>query len=464
MAVPVFTAPVSSGGLRVCVLACLLLPLATRAESHNATPAAADSTHADAPNNVTEAAGAAAEWGQSHVDAATKGDAITRAEAEPAEGGGVYAAELEERLREERPFEIAECVFNAGLAVFYLMRAGLEITAASRSCPRGDLKAACTMDIAGTIASFANAAAYFSGVAIACPAHRPQGPRCAMDIAQLVSGVAELASGVAGIVDQCNADALKVDEEIDDGDVFERRLRASGRNRPPEEVEAERGQEIAECFVDTGQSAFYLGHAGLEITSAVKNCQAKNEQVSCASEILGAISSFAFVATYLSSAAAECGVEANARALCAADISKVVAALTEIGHAATGIVRSCKQRKDRLPRRPGEPEVEPVEPDAPPAPLTDILTLNSTMDGTSGNRRSGSTKGSTAGLDLVDEERAMLADITNGSGFKREHIATLVAHNPHWALRLPSEETRLPELRHMLADLMTLAPDSGRFV
>jgi len=156
--------------------------------------------------------------------------------------------------------------------------------------------------------------------------------------------LSDVTAGVAGIVQQCGNQESEEDKDIEDGDISERRLssnitarrlRATGR-QPPSHA-----QEIVECVVDTSQATFFLGRAGLEITAAVKNCAIRDERLECASEVSGVAGAFGFVATYLSSATSECGPTANAKAFCAADISKVVAGLAEFSAAATAMATSC---------------------------------------------------------------------------------------------------------------------------
>eukprot|EP00929_Paragymnodinium_shiwhaense_P028953 TRINITY_DN166_c0_g1_i5.p1 TRINITY_DN166_c0_g1~~TRINITY_DN166_c0_g1_i5.p1 ORF type:complete len:318 (-),score=66.69 TRINITY_DN166_c0_g1_i5:1167-2120(-) len=112
------------------------------------------------------------------------------------EGGPCFDEE------ELRSFEIAECFFDSGLAVFYLMRAALEINAASlvkNDEPYyGEELGA---EIAGTIGSFAEASSYLAAIAVTCPTEMINEVEtvCATAVSELIGGTANMIQGGIGI-------------------------------------------------------------------------------------------------------------------------------------------------------------------------------------------------------------------------------------------------------------------------
>lgn len=235
-------------------------------------------------------------------------------------------------MSQERQRQIAQCFFDAGNSMWYLMRAGLEINAATTACPHKSEQKACAVDVTGVIASFVNAGSFLAFTVTSCPPGHNVQAACASDILKLIGAVAELATASAGIADEC------VPGEGDNGTVF-RRLRHSSRP----DTEHREPAMIAECVVDTSQATFFLGRAGTEITASTRSCPNPEEQAACAAEVAGAFTSFAYVGSFLASAASECsGGLVDENALCASDIIKLVSGLSEVASAASGMSITCK--------------------------------------------------------------------------------------------------------------------------
>eukprot|EP00928_Gymnodinium_smaydae_P052906 TRINITY_DN3702_c0_g5_i1.p1 TRINITY_DN3702_c0_g5~~TRINITY_DN3702_c0_g5_i1.p1 ORF type:complete len:488 (-),score=114.92 TRINITY_DN3702_c0_g5_i1:73-1536(-) len=334
--------------------------------------------------------------------------------------------EAEEREEGERQFEIAECTFDAGLATFFLMRAGLEINGASHSCPE-DENADCAMEVSGVISSFADTASFLSGVADTCPPKEGTVEmKCAMAITKLVGAVGEIAAAGAGMSVDCDPEEIrKAEHEIKAGTQVQRRLQvtqtavtqtavtqtAAEKEKEEEEEKRERSAEIAECVCDTGSATFLLGYAGLEITGSTKTCPTGKEgQQQCAAQVSGALASFGFVSTYLSAAAAECGTTANPRAECAADISKLVASLSEVASAASQMSKVCVQSALHAPPE-AEGGEEAGEWEEPPQWVDSLEDNAPNMDA---NVRRLQTSG--ADSELIADERAILLKVLAKGG------------------------------------------------
>jgi hypothetical protein len=110
-----------------------------------------------------------------------------------------------------------------------------------------------------------------------------------------------------------------------------------------------------ECALDIVQSMNYLGRAGLQITQAVKTCKPIYNSVgsdnypdntyirtACAADVSGVISSFSFVATFLSLAASQCSQTVNLPAMCASGATGLVAALAKVSVEAATMAANCE--------------------------------------------------------------------------------------------------------------------------
>jgi len=110
-----------------------------------------------------------------------------------------------------------------------------------------------------------------------------------------------------------------------------------------------------ECALDIVQSVNYLGRAGLQITEAVKTCKPIYNSVgsenypdnayirtACVADASGVISSFSFVATFLSLAASHCSQTLNLPAICASSATGLVAALAKVSVEAATMAANCE--------------------------------------------------------------------------------------------------------------------------
>eukprot|EP00927_Polykrikos_kofoidii_P000688 TRINITY_DN10252_c0_g1_i1.p1 TRINITY_DN10252_c0_g1~~TRINITY_DN10252_c0_g1_i1.p1 ORF type:complete len:458 (+),score=62.96 TRINITY_DN10252_c0_g1_i1:133-1506(+) len=352
------------------------------------------------------------------------------------------------KTKEDRDFEVGECIFDVGLSSFYLMRAGLEITASTRSCPL-DMTASCTFDIAGSVASIANTVDFLAAAISSCPPeYMYSKSRCVADISKLVGAVADIIAAAAGIEEMC-----KLTGVAGEG-VSDRRLRGSGRSELNPLHSEDRPFEIAMCTVDSSQSALYLGRAGLEITSATRNCPESHEGLACGASVSGTIASLSFVAAFLSSAASECAASFSPSAFCSSDISRMTAGLAEIAAASSGIAESCVSMN----------------------PLTDLFrqapAAHRKLSPIVSNRSATGRGTSAAVLDtkirqlhardaLIEEEHALFWKAANGGGWTRRDLEHLVARHPGRGLRLAQARLRATRSSRKLATTAASRPLSG---
>lgn len=104
---------------------------------------------------------------------------------------------------QDRPFAIATCVVDTSQAVFFLGRAGLEITASSRNCPVPDEGLACGAEVSGIVASFGFVAAYLSAATSECVETYNPKAFCASDILRIPAALAEVGAASAGMASSC---------------------------------------------------------------------------------------------------------------------------------------------------------------------------------------------------------------------------------------------------------------------
>ncbi|CAE7894324.1 Ppig, partial [Symbiodinium microadriaticum] len=112
-----------------------------------------------------------------------------------------------------------------------------------------------------------------------------------------------------------------------------------------------RGFDIAQCVADVTNAASYIVRAILQIRSAAS---AFPEPKACAINIMNIISSFAWISQFTALAVSDCQVGADQKALCTADISDMVAALTNGPAAGIASTSDCAD----LPAPPTPPPLQ----------------------------------------------------------------------------------------------------------
>ncbi|CAE7850158.1 UVR8, partial [Symbiodinium necroappetens] len=193
-------------------------------------------------------------------------------------------------IRTECVIDTVQAAAYLGQAVVFLYKAidydGLE-------CPNNS-PVGCAASVAGFITSISWIASYLSFAANACGQAVNNGALCAGDFTALMANFGEIATvgefvpaGASPAVDK----ALKIKGHKD-----------QQRNRD---------YDIVQCAVD--------------IRAAGSACA---DPKSCAVGIMNIISSFAWISQFTALAVSDCQVGADQKALCTADISDMVAALT----------------------------------------------------------------------------------------------------------------------------------------
>eukprot|EP00438_Fugacium_kawagutii_P024176 Skav230777 [mRNA] locus=scaffold1473:132843:134207:- [translate_table: standard] len=207
---------------------------------------------------------------------------------------------------EELPWIRTECVIDViqgaaylGLAVVFLYKA---IEYDGIRCPDNS-PAGCAASIAGFITSVTWIASYLSFAANACGQAVNSGALCVGDFTALMANFGEMATVGAAVKEDCdfNTDWLAV-------------------------------LKIA-----------YIVRAILQIRTAASACP---EPKSCAINIMNIISSFAWISQFTSLAVSDCWSKGSQKALCAADISDMVAAVTNGPAAGVASTSDCADLPD----------------------------------------------------------------------------------------------------------------------
>eukprot|EP00913_Durusdinium_trenchii_P026260 g24639.t1 len=105
-----------------------------------------------------------------------------------------------------------------------------------------------------------------------------------------------------------------------------------------DEVNRDRNFDITQCVMDVTNSASYIVRAILQLRSAALSCP---QPRACAINIMNIISSFAWISQFTALAVSDCAKMGNQKALCTADISDMVAALTNGPAAGVATTSDC---------------------------------------------------------------------------------------------------------------------------
>jgi len=263
---------------------------------------------------------------------------------------------------EELPWIRTECVIDVIQGAAYLGQAVVFLYKAIKydgiRCPNNS-EAGCAASIAGFITSVTWIASYLSFAANACGAAVNSGALCAGDWTALMANFGEMATVGAAVKEDCDfgkdwlailkitgtgdagpgwktfvpAGALPTVETVQKVDA----LRTADRNR---------AFDLTQCVVaDVTNAAAYIVRAILQIRSAASACP---EPKACAINIMNIISSFAWISQFTSLAVSDCWDKGSQKALCAADISDMVAAVTNGPAAGIATTSDCADLPDPL--------------------------------------------------------------------------------------------------------------------
>ncbi|CAK9030592.1 Ultraviolet-B receptor UVR8 [Durusdinium trenchii] len=261
---------------------------------------------------------------------------------------------------EELPWIRTECVIDVvqgaaylGQAVVFLYKA---IDYDGLKCPNNS-PVGCAASVAGFITSITWIASYLSFAANACGAAVNSGALCAGDWTALMANFGEMATVGAAVKEDCDfnkdwiallhvtdanplppnwqafvpAGAAPTVETIAKVDA----LRTSKRNR---------NFDLTQCVMaDVTNAAAYIVRVILQIRSAASACP---EPKACAINIMNIISSFAWISQFTALAVSDCWTKGSQKALCAADISDMVAAVTNGPAAGIATTSDCADMPD----------------------------------------------------------------------------------------------------------------------
>lgn len=115
-----------------------------------------------------------------------------------------------EAIKDDRSAEIADCVFNAGQALFWLTRAVLTLEGAARDCAPRSLhtdgttgQMLCSVDITGLIGSLSWVARAISLTVSECPVVNNQKALCAADSSGVIAAAAGMAASGSSFMLTC---------------------------------------------------------------------------------------------------------------------------------------------------------------------------------------------------------------------------------------------------------------------
>ncbi|CAK9106452.1 unnamed protein product [Durusdinium trenchii] len=267
---------------------------------------------------------------------------------------------LDDLFYESQPTELpwirTECVIDVVQAAAYLGQAVVFLYKAidypGLKCPNNS-PVGCAASVAGFITSITWIASYLSFAASACGNAVKPDALCAGDWTALMANFGEMATVGAAVKEDCDFGkdwvALLADEK--DVDIppheywlnFVPKLQAENAETLIKwdhfnSVQRNRNFDLTQCVMDVTNSASYIVRAILQIRSAALSCP---QPRACAINIMNIISSFAWISQFTALAVSDCAKLGNQKALCAADISDMVAAVTNGPAAGVATTSDC---------------------------------------------------------------------------------------------------------------------------
>lgn len=242
----------------------------------------------------------------------------------------------------EKPWIRTECVIDVVQAAAYLGQAVVFLYKAIKydglRCPDNS-PSGCAASVAGFITSITWIASYLSFAASACHIVVKPDALCAGDWTALMANFGEMATVGAAVKEDCDfgKDWLKVLSITDDDSMphtYWKNFVPSLNSGKADTlihwdhfntVQRNRNFDITQCVMDVTNSASYIVRAILQLRSAAFACP---QPRACAIGIMNIISSFAWISQFTALAVSDCSKYGKQKALCTADISDMVAALT----------------------------------------------------------------------------------------------------------------------------------------
>jgi len=294
---------------------------------------------------------------------------------------------------EDYSYRIMECVMNVDQAALYLGQAGILIDGAVADCPSASLgtsedKSSCSAMISGVVASVGWATTYLANAASGCAKTMNHKAICASDIAWVVTSLASIAAAASGIASDCTSNSLASTP------FRSRRLLARPRHSAvaavshrhnlstllpdftmayPAFLEAQKHQaelrqtlqtgtltkarqgDIALCVIHVNMVATYIVRAVKQIRDSVIDCPSDKTEAGkkqCAVDVTNVISSFMWVASFLSYAVSDCMDGDDMNAVCTGDVTDLIAEVSSLAGSSIAVGPDCQE---------------------PPGPVTDDL-------------------------------------------------------------------------------------------
>mmetsp|Transcript_61175 Transcript_61175/g.114382 ORF Transcript_61175/g.114382 Transcript_61175/m.114382 type:complete len:404 (+) Transcript_61175:52-1263(+) len=291
-------------------------------------------------------------------------DVIKRAEAlEPEHPLRNLADLFFENKPSDLPFIRTECVIDVVQATAYLGQAVVFLYKAvdynGLRCPR-NTEAGCLASVAGFITSLSWVASYLSYAANACSQMVNSGALCAGDFIALMSNFGEIAFVAASMKDTCDfsTDAFKLlqGQHVTFAGHPWRHIIPAGASpvmhllpdnvikiRNHQRDNRQRAFDITQCVMDATQIASFVVRALLQIRAAGAACP---DPRACAIDVMTVISSFAWISRFACMASSDCSVKGSKNALCGADISNLVAAVSNGPAAGLATTSDCADDPD----------------------------------------------------------------------------------------------------------------------
>jgi len=258
---------------------------------------------------------------------------------------------------EELPWIRTECVIDVVQAAAYLDQAIVFLYKAidydGLECPNNS-PVGCAASVAGFITSISWIASYLSFAANACGQAVNSGAICAGDFTALMANFGEIATVGAAARADCDfgKNALQILTRTETISPPWKQFIPAGASPKVEKAlkikahkdqQRNRGFDIAQCVADVTNSASYIVRVILQIRTAASACP---DPKACAINIMNIISSFAWISQFTALAVSDCQVGADQKALCTADISDMVAALTNGPAAGIASTSDCADLPD----------------------------------------------------------------------------------------------------------------------
>mmetsp|Transcript_81873 Transcript_81873/g.175412 ORF Transcript_81873/g.175412 Transcript_81873/m.175412 type:complete len:350 (-) Transcript_81873:45-1094(-) len=274
------------------------------------------------------------------------------------------AEEALEEVQEQAKYVM--CGVDVAQAMFALGRSGTAINAAVKVCtpmvygdPHGhdtsgrrrhnswhawssERQAECSAASSEIINALAEAASFLSAAASNCAEELNVKAYCSADVTGFIASLTQIAASGSIMHAVCG-------KGPGDGSANDRRLISEETEAKIEKVEKiqERQAQDAECALDVGQATLFLVRASMAINAAAEECQntkireEKDAKAICAVDINGVIGSFSYAGEFISFAVAHCPLATSANAECAAAAIQIIAALASFAAAGFSFRLTC---------------------------------------------------------------------------------------------------------------------------